>query len=146
MFTGWVIHHGKSQQGVYCGWLHFSSGKRIKTSDVNYHVQRCYCGGKSVVARSNNDQHIADFFREPECDVLSSTDKKELNAAVTKMVLSTLRPYEIANEPFFMDVISKAMEIGSLHGKQNQKTCRFDLTGKSKLISGDGVRANLDKV
>ena len=113
---------------------------------MNYHVQRCFCGNKDVIASSNNDQDIADFFRQPDCEVLSFKGKQTLNAAITKMILSKLRPYEITNEPFFMDVISKAMEIGAIHGKHNEKTCHFDLTGKNKLISGDGVRANLDNV
>ena len=60
------------------------------------------------------------------------------------MILSTLRPYEIANEPFFMDVISKAMDIGARHGKSGR--CHFSFAGRNKLISGDGVRKNLDKV
>ena len=86
------------------------------------------------------------FFGALESKVLDSKEKTLLNDAITKMILSSLRPYEITNEPFFADVLCKAMEVGARHGKSCSTTCSFDLTSRNKLISGDGVWKNLDKV
>ena len=71
-------------------------------------------------------------------------DKDELNTALTEMILSTLRPYQIANEPFLKRLMVKALEVGARHG--NAGTFKFELSGTNRLISADGVRQKLDSV
>ena len=60
------------------------------------------------------------------------------------MILSTLRPYELANEPFLHDLILNAMEVGARLSRERVR--RLQLDDDNKLISGDGVRKNLDRV
>ena len=62
----------------------------------------------------------------------------------SKLVLSTLRPYELANEPFLHDLICTSMEVGASHGAHG--SFHFDISKHNKLISGDGVRKSLDKL
>ena len=85
-----------------------------------------------------------DFFGAYQSSVLSGKDKLKLNKAISDMILSSLRPYEIANEPFLKDLITTALEVGARHG--NLGSFHFDLRNKNSLISGDGVRKKLDKV
>ena len=59
-------------------------------------------------------------------------------------MLSTLRPCELANEPFLHDLISISMEVGAKHGANG--SFFFDISKANKLISGDGVRKGLDKI
>lgn len=120
----------------------YSGSKKIRTSELNYHTKRCICGRVSEEAKNTGAD--TDIFGRVRKTILASKDKTELNSAVTNLVLSTLRPYELANEPFLIDLLSKAMEIGSRYGGGRGVT--FDLRDKNKLISGDGVRKNLDRV
>ena len=76
--------------------------------------------------------------------LLSGKDKSDLNKAVTNLVLSSLRPYELANEPFLRDLVFSAMKVGARIGGSGVK--RLKLDDSNKLISGDGVRKNLNKV
>ena len=74
---------------------------------------------------------------------LSPTDKVQLNQAISNLILSSLRPYELANEPSLEDLIRISMEVGARHGAN--RSFKFDLSGSNKLIGGDGVRKGLDK-
>ena len=75
----------------------------------------------------------------PPTDV-SDHDKRLLNTAITNMILSSLRPYEIANEPFLASLLEKALEVGARYGYKAGKQLRFCLEDTNKLISADGVR------
>ena len=48
-YTGWVIHHAKSVHGGYCGWILFSASKKVRTSELTYHIERCQNENKNVV-------------------------------------------------------------------------------------------------
>ena len=124
----------------------YSRPPKISTSELNYHTKRCQCGlGRGADKDESKDSRANGFFNDLKpATKLSGRDKKDLNRAITQMVLSSLRPYELANEPFLGDLLIKAMEVGARHGT---KGCnRFDILGDNKLISGNGVRQNLDKV
>ena len=84
------------------------------------------------------------FFKEVDSAILSGDQKKKLNNSISKLVLSTLRPYELANEPFLHDLICQSMEVGARHGANG--SFQFNLSKHNKLISGDGVRKSLDKL
>ena len=142
LYTGWVIHHAMSRLGCYCGWILFSGAKRVRTSELNYHTARCRCGVVDAEDDEAEDKSIVGFFGRPSGAVLTARDKRDLNSAITKMVLSSLRPYELANEQFLHDLLGTALEVGARHGRFG--AISFDLTKENKLISGDGVRKNLD--
>ena len=143
LHTGWVIHHAKSRSGVYCGWLSFSDAKRVRTSELNYHVEKCYCGTEFEEDEIKAERSIMGFFNAPSTAVLlTAQDKRDLNEAITNLVLSSLRPYELVNESFFGDLLKTTLKVGSRHGRFGEVS--FDVSKKNKLISGDGVRKNLD--
>ena len=105
------------------------------------------CGVNRVPNAAEGDASepkAVDFFGRDPPAKLTPRDRRELNEAVTKMILASLRPYEIVNETFFGDIIETALVVGSRHGKSGSR--RFNLKDDDKLISGDGVRAALDKV
>ena len=144
LYSGWVIHHARSRLGSYCGWILFSNAKRVRTSELNYHTDRCRCGAENADDNGENSSSIAEYFGKPPGATLTARDKRDLNDAITTMVLSTLRPYEIANEIFLHDLVSTALEVGARHGRYGAVT--FDLSNSNKLIGGDGVRKNLDAI
>ena len=141
--TGWAIHHISSSRGGYCGWLLHSSGAKIRTSDLNYHTDRCWCGRESDQKLDPVGNGMEDFFKVNKVPIarLSTADKRSINASLKQFVFSSLRPYEILNEPFLKDVITNAMAVGAHHGKNG--TFRFSLTGENSLISGDSARKAL---
>ena len=99
------------------------------------------CGrSPSDIQHSLQSAHRS-FFKKDGI-LLTHAEKNKLNGAVTEMILSSLRPYEYANDPFLHKLIATAMEVGA-----NHKSGAFPvvLEGNNKLISGDGVRKNLDK-
>ena len=94
----------------------FSSAKKVRTSELNYHIERCSCGVR-VVKEEDIEEKQSPFLMEqaPSYD-LSSHEKGCLNKGITNLILSTLRPYEIANEPFLTSLLEKALEIGAYRG------------------------------
>ena len=144
-YTGWVIHHAKSLQGGYCGWMLYSSSKKIRTSELVYHTNSCPCGRKAgELGTEELMNHQPDLFGRVKQTRLTKKDKAELNGAITKFILSSLRHYEVANEPFLSELIVKSMETGAR--VCNGGVLRINLNENNKLITGDGVRKNLDKV
>ena len=146
-FTGWVIHHAMTKNGGYCGQLQFFRTKKIRTSDLNRHMKSCECGKhlNPDLPSGSNQPEIP--FQEKRCAKLSHADVKKLNKSITEFILSSLRPYELANEPFLTDVVARALEVGASYGARN--FFHFDLKGDSnvsQLITADGVRMSLDKV
>ena len=141
-WTGWCIHHAQDQYGGYCGWLLHSPGKP-RTSDFNYHVARCQCGRPKEERNACSNDLRGIFSKEVDCAILTGAQKKKINKAISQLVLSTLRPYELANETFLQDLITASMEVGAHHGANGLFS--FDISGRNKLISGDGVRMSLDK-
>ena len=89
--------------------------------------------------------NVQDLFGRVKETILSRKDKLELNGAITRFILSSLRPYEVANEAFLSELIVACMETGAR--VCNGGTLRINLEKEpNKLITGDGVRKNLDKV
>ena len=124
----------------------FSASRKVKTSELVYHAQRCNCGIKPSERKSNpQEQKLFAVKPEPPTDI-TANDKKYLNKAINDLVLSSLRPYELANEPFLSYLMEKALEVGARLGCNAGKEIRFCLEDSNKLITGDGVRKNLDKV
>ena len=141
--TGWYIHHARDHHGGYCGWLLHCPAK-ARTSDFNYHVSRCDCGKQEEEGKVNRSDLRNIFGKEEVKSILTPAQKTKLNKAISQLVLSTLRPYELANETFLQDLITASMEVGAAHGGKG--VFSFDSTGRNKLISGDGVRKSLDKI
>ena len=144
LYTGWAIHHAKSKNGGYCGWMLFSGPNKVRTSDLNYHTARCAIVMKAGNADESDAKVGLDFFGRSPKTCLSGKDKASLNASVTNLILSTLRPYELANEPFLRDLILNAVNVGYRIGSGG--VLRLDFDDESKLITGDGVRKNLGRV
>ena len=94
----------------------------MRTSEVNYHANRCVCGHQP----ENEDDHdpnvrrATDLFGRIPKASLTGKDKSLLNTSITNMILSTLRPYELANEPFLHDLILNAMEVGARLGRERE--------------------------
>ena len=126
-----------------------SHPEKTKTSRAT--VSKCWQRGmKLLLERTEAGLFVSpcenkqDFFGRGQPAVLTSSDKNKLNNAMTTMILSSLRPCELANDPFFHAVLSTAMGIGARLAQLGASS--FSLEGCNKPISGDGVRKNLDKV
>ena len=123
----------------------FSDSKKIRTSELVYHTNNCPCGRKAGESGNGNSMNVQDLFGRVKETILSRKDKLELNGAITRFILSSLRPYEVANEAFLSELIVACMETGAR--VCNGGTLRINLEKEpNKLITGDGVRKNLDKV
>ena len=124
--SGWGIHHAHNKRGAYCGWLLHSTAKKIRTSELNYHTGTCLCGSNEEEAIGNNDiRGLFGSINNTKPYLLSPADKKKLNNAISHLILSTLRPYEIANEPFCTISYSHLWKLE--HGMGPSPTAHFTL-------------------
>ena len=137
--TGYVIHHQRDANGVYCGWLNFQKEQTRRTSDLTKHVTKCDCGkGEQSVATG---QQVLTFHPTKEA-TLSKKDVEEINHAMREQIFSNCRQAEIADDIMFGSFQKKLLEIGARQGAKGY--FKFDF--RKRAPSGSKViRKGLQK-